>query len=181
MWPRLKRDFRRLRAIKGWGFAHALMDAVLLDNGFQALLVYRTGAALRRWGIPLVPAVCRRLAIAFCGIDILPQAQIGGGCYIPHGVGLVVGGATVIGEDCTLLQGVTLGEARFTETACPRIGDRVTLGAGAKILGGITVGDDAFIGAGAVVLEDVPPNHIAVGIPAKTRPLRLDESPNLTT
>jgi len=170
MWPRLSRDFRRLRAIKGWGLAHALADALLLDNGFQALIAYRTGATFRRWGVPLVPAVCRRLSIAFCGIDILPQAEIGGGCYIPHGVGLVVGGTTVMGEDCTLLQGVTLGEARFTETACPRVGDRVTLGAGAKILGGISVGDDAFIGAGAVVLEDVPHHHIAVGVPAQARP-----------
>ena len=181
MWPRLRRDFRRLRTIKGWGLLRTLLDALFLDNGFQALIAYRTGATLRRWGVPLVPAVCRRVAIAFCGIDILPQAEIGGGCYIPHGVGLVVGGATVIGEDCTLLQGVTLGEARFTETACPRVGDRVTLGAGAKILGGITVGDDAFIGAGAVVLQDVPANRIAVGIPAQTRSMQHGRPPTLTT
>lgn len=169
MWPRLRRDFRRLRAIKGWGSLRTLLDALFLDNGFQALMAYRTSATLRRWRVPLVPTLCRRIAIAFCGIDILPQADIGGGCYIPHGVGLVVGGATVIGEDCTLLQGVTLGEARFTESACPRLGDRVTLGAGAKILGGVTIGDDVFIGAGAVVLQDVPANHIATGIPAKAR------------
>ena len=81
-----------------------------------------------RWGWPVVPAICRRWAIGSCGVDILPQARIGGGCYIAHGLGLVVGGTTVIGEDCTLLQGVTLGEARFTEDACPRIGDRVTIG-----------------------------------------------------
>jgi len=167
----LNRDFNRLRKIKGWGAAHALVDALLLDNGFQALIAFRMGSTFRRWGVPLVPALCRRLAVAFCGIDILPQAEIGGGCYIPHGVGLVVGGATIIGEDCTLLHGVTLGEARFDETDCPRVGDRVTLGAGAKILGGITVGDDAFIGAGAVVLEDVPPKHIAIGVPARAKPI----------
>ena len=94
MWPRLNRDFNRLRKIKGWGAAHALVDALLLDNGFQALIAFRIGSTFRRWGVPLVPALCRRLAVAFCGIDILPQAEIGGGCYIPHGVGLVVGGAT---------------------------------------------------------------------------------------
>ena len=106
------------------------------------MVAYRMGSTLRRWGVPLLPAICRRLSIAFCGIDILPQAEIGGGCYIPHGVGLVVGGATVIGEDCTLLQGVTLGEARFDNDDCPTLGDRVTLGAGAKILGGVSVGDE---------------------------------------
>jgi serine O-acetyltransferase len=171
MWPRLTRDFNRMKEIKGWGAAHTLVDALLLDNGFQALIAYRMASTFRRWGVPFVPALCRRLSIAFCGIDILPQAEIGGGCYIPHGVGLVVGGATVIGDDCTLLQGVTLGEARFDETSCPRVGDRVTLGAGAKILGGITVGDDSFIGAGAVVLEDVPPQHIAIGVPARIKPV----------
>jgi len=170
MWPRLSRDFRRLREIKGWGTAHALVDALLLDNGFQAMVAYRMGSTLRRWGVPLLPAICRRLSIAFCGIDILPQAEIGGGCYIPHGVGLVVGGATVIGEDCTLLQGVTLGEARFDNDDCPTLGDRVTLGAGAKILGGVSVGDDSFIGAGAVVVEDVPPQHVAMGVPARSKP-----------
>jgi len=170
MWPRLSRDYNRMKEIKGWGTLHALVDALLLDNGFQALVAYRVGNTFRRWGVPFVPALCRRLSVAFCGIDILPHAEIGGGCYIPHGVGLVIGGATVIGEDCTLLQGVTLGEARFEETSCPRVGDRVTLGAGAKILGGISIGDDAFIGAGAVVLEDVPAQHIAVGVPAQVRP-----------
>jgi serine O-acetyltransferase len=172
MWPRLTRDFDRMREIKGFGTAQTLVDAILLDNGFQALIAYRCGNTLRRWGVPFLPALCRRLSIAFCGIDILPQAEIDGGCYIPHGVGLVVGGATVIGEDCTLLQGVTLGEARFDSDACPKVGNRVTMGAGAKILGGITVGDDSFIGAGAVVLEDVPPQHIAIGVPARIKPVR---------
>ena len=170
MWPRLRRDFDRLRRIKGWGTLRTLVDALLFDNGFQALMAYRTGHTFRRWGIPFIPPLCRRLAIALCGIDILPQAVIGGGCYIPHGVGLVVGGATVIGEDCTLLQGVTLGEANFDSDACPRVGDRVTIGAGAQILGDIALGDGASVGAGAVVLEDVPPNHIAVGVPAKSHP-----------
>lgn len=171
MWPRLSRDFRRMQETKGWGTAHALVDALLLDNGFQALIAYRCGHTFRQWGVPFVPALCRRLCVAFCGIDILPQAEIGGGCYIPHGVGLVVGGGTRIGEDCTLLQGVTLGEARFDSDACPTVGDRVTLGAGAKILGGITIGDDSFIGAGAVVLDDVPTQHVAIGVPARSKPI----------
>ena len=167
LWPRLSRDFARLRRVKGRGFWMALLDALLLDSGFQALLAYRCGSALRRAGVPVLPAVCRRLAISSCGVDILPSARIGGGCIIAHGIGLVVGGEVVMGEDCTLLHGVTLGEVRFDELACPRLGDRVTVGTGAIVLGGITVGDDALIGAGAVVRDDVPAGARVAGVPAR--------------
>jgi serine O-acetyltransferase len=167
MWPRLSRDFERLRAVKGRGLLFALVDALLFDAGFQALLAYRLGHTLTTWRVPLLPAVCRRWAIAYCGVDILPRAEIGGGCILAHGIGLVIGGRTVIGEDCTLLHGVTLGEVRFDELDCPRVGDRVTIGTGARVLGGITVGDDAVIGAGAVVLADVPRGATVAGVPAR--------------
>jgi serine O-acetyltransferase len=167
MWPRLRRDFARLRAVKGRSFLMALLDAVLFDSGFQALLAHRMAHALAGWRVPVLPAVCRRWAVAACAIDILPRADVGGGCIIAHGIGLVIGGRTVIGEDCTLLHGVTLGEVRFDELDCPRVGDRVTLGTGAIVLGGITVGDDAVIGAGAVVLADVPPGAAVAGVPAR--------------
>lgn len=170
MCPRLRRDFRRLADIKGWGTLRALFDGVFLDSGFQALIAYRCAHTLKNWSVPLLPAVLRRWSIGACAIDIVPQADIAGGCYIPHGLGIVIGGASVIGEDCTILQGVTLGEARFSTDACPRIGDRVTLGAGAKILGAIEIGDDTFIGANSVVLDDVPPGSVAVGAPAVARP-----------
>jgi len=165
--PLLARDFRRLRQIKGRGFWVTLLDALLLDSGFQALLAYRLGHTLLSWHVPVLPAVCRRWAIGACGVDILPRAEIGGGCIIAHGVGLVVGGYTVIGEDCTLLHGVTLGEARFDELDYPRVGDRVTISAGALVLGGVTVGDDATIAAGAVVVADVPAGATAAGVPAR--------------
>ncbi|HXO42119.1 MAG TPA: serine O-acetyltransferase, partial [Thermoanaerobaculia bacterium] len=165
--PLLARDFRRLRQVKGRGFWVTLLDALLLDSGFQALLAYRLGHTLLSWQVPVLPAVCRRWAIGACGVDILPRAEIGGGCIIAHGVGLVVGGYTVIGEDCTLLHGVTLGEARFDELDYPRVGDRVTISAGALVLGGITVGDDATIAAGAVVVADVPAGATAAGVPAR--------------
>jgi serine O-acetyltransferase len=167
MWPRLSRDFRRLREVKGRGLLFALVDALLLDSGFQALLAYRIGHTLVDWRVPLLPAVCRRWAIAACAVDILPRAEIGGGCILAHGIGIVLGGRTVIGEDCTLLHGVTLGEVRFDEIDCPRVGNRVTIGTGARVLGGITVGDDAVIGAGAVVLADVPAGATVAGVPAK--------------
>ncbi len=166
-WPRLQKDFERLRAVKGRGLAASLIDAFLFDSGFQALVAHRLAHALAVAGIPLLPAVCRRWAIAACAIDILPRADIGGGCIVAHGIGLVIGGRTVIGEDCTLLHGVTLGEARFTELDCPRLGNRVTVGAGAIVLGKIEVGDDAMIGAGSVVLADVPAGTTVAGVPAR--------------
>lgn len=165
--PRLRRDFRRIRAVKGWGFLKTLVDVVLFDSGFQAVAFYRMGHALRRRGVPFLPALFRRAGIALCGVDILPGAEIGGGCILAHGLGLVIGGRSVVGQDCTFLQGVTLGEARFEEDACPRIGDRVTVGAGAIVLGGITIGDDALIGAGSVVLESVPAGATVAGVPAR--------------
>lgn len=164
---RLRRDFRRLRTVKSWSVLRALADALLLDAGFQAVLLHRMAHALLRWGIPLLPALCRRLSIAFCGVDILPHARIGGGLIIPHSPGIVVGGRTVIGQDCTLLQGVTLGEARFDELDCPHLGDRVTVGAGAQVLGGITIGDDVLIGAGSVVLSSVAKGTAVAGVPAR--------------
>ena len=167
MWDRLRRDFRRLQGVKGRGFWMVLLDALLFDSGFQALVAHRMAHALVRHGIPVLPAVCRRWAIAACGVDILPRADLGGGCIIAHGIGLVVGGRTVIGEDCTLLHGVTLGEARFDELDCPRLGDRVTVGAGAIVLGGITIGDDVLIGAGSVVVADIPAGAVVAGVPAR--------------
>jgi serine O-acetyltransferase len=166
-WPRVGHDFRRLRQIKGRGLLAALVDAVLLDSGFQALLAHRLAHTLLSWRVPLLPAVCRRWAVGACGVDILPRAQIGGGCVIAHGIGLVIGGYTVIGEDCTLLHGVTLGEARFDELDYPRLGDRVTVSAGALVLGGVDIGDDATIAAGAVVVANVPAGATAAGVPAR--------------
>ncbi|MEP7009659.1 MAG: serine O-acetyltransferase [Acidobacteriota bacterium] len=166
-WPRLQKDFARLRAVKGRGLTPSLIDAFLFDSGFQALVAHRLAHALTQTGIPLLPAVCRRWAIAACAIDILPRAEIGGGCIVAHGIGLVIGGRTVIGEDCTLLHGVTLGEARFTESDCPQLGNRVTVGAGAIVLGKIVIGDDAMIGAGSVVLADVGPGTTVAGVPAR--------------
>ena len=167
MWPRLSRDFGRLREVKGRGLMASLVDAFLFDSGFQALVAHRMAHAFRVWGVPLLPAACRRWAIAASAVDILPAADIGGGCILAHGVGTVIGGTTVIGEDCTILHGVTFGEARFSEIECPRLGDRVTVGAGTTLLGGIQVGDDANIGAAAVVLSDVPAGSTAVGNPAR--------------
>ena len=167
VWPRFRRDLRRLQQVKVRPLAITLLDGLFLDNGFQALVLYRMSHSFQTWRVPLAPAILRRLGNILCSVDIAPRARIGGGCVLPHGLGIVMGSATVVGEDCTILHGVTLGEARFDELACPRVGDRVTLGAGAQVLGGIEVGDEATVAAGAVVLESVPPGAVVAGVPAR--------------
>lgn len=108
--------------------------------------------------------------VAMFGIEVSPQVRIGGGLFLPHTVGTVLG-AEKIGRNVTISQGVTLGTAEpdkgFTVSLRPVIGNHVTLGAGAKVIGRITVGDYAKVGANAVVLQDVPPYALAVGVPAR--------------
>ena len=121
------------------------------------------------------------LNVLFFGIEVSPRVAIGGGLFLPHTVGTVIGAAQ-IGENVTIMQGVTLGakepDMGFTLSARPVIGNCVTIGAGAKIIGHVTVGDHAKIGANAVVLNDVPAHATAVGIPAriaKITPKSYDE------
>ncbi len=110
------------------------------------------------------------LNVVIFGIEVSPQVQIGGGLFLPHTVGTVLG-AERIGNDCTIMQGVTLGtiepDMGFTVSERPIIGNNVLIGAGAKVVGRITVGDYAKIGANAVVLRDVPAHAVAVGVPAQ--------------
>lgn len=109
------------------------------------------------------------LNVAVFGIEVSPQVQIGGGLFLPHTVGTVLG-AERIGDNCTIMQGVTLGTSEpdmgFTASERPVIGNNVLIGAGAKVIGRITIGDHAKIGANAVVLRDVPAYALAVGVPA---------------
>ena len=114
--------------------------------------------------------LCSVFNVLFFGIEVSPKVEIGGGLFLPHTVGTVIGAAR-IGDNCTILQGVTLGTSEpdmgFTVSKRPVIGNDVFIGAGAKVIGGITVGDHAKIGANAVVLQDVPAYAVAVGVPAK--------------
>jgi serine O-acetyltransferase len=104
------------------------------------------------------------------GIDLPCEVTIGHRFRIEHFGGIIVSGDTVIGDDCILRNGVTIGMKKIGEPGSPVIGNRVEIGAGAKILGKIHIGDDAQIGANAVVIRDVPAGHIAVGIPARNIP-----------
>ena len=134
--------------------------------GVQALLAHRVAHAMLEAGVPLAPRTIAYLSRAVTGVEIHPAARIGEGFFIDHGSGVVIGETAEIGDRVTLYQGVTLGGTGFQRgKRHPTVGDDVTLGAGAKLLGPIGVGDGAKVGANTVVVEDVPPGATVVGNP----------------
>jgi serine O-acetyltransferase len=141
--------------------------------GIHALLWHRVAHALQSSGVPLLPRAIALSARTLSGIEIHPAAEIGQGLFIDHGSGVVVGETAKIGENVTLYQGVTLGGTGVaTGKRHPTIEDNVTIGSGAKLLGPITVGHGAKVGANTVVITDVPPNTTVVGNPG--HPVRVD-------
>jgi serine O-acetyltransferase len=141
--------------------------------GVQALLAHRAARALLEAGVPLLPRTIAYMTRAITGIEIHPAAQIGNEFFIDHGSGVVIGETAVIGNCVTLYQGVTLGGTGFQRgKRHPTLGNNVTVGSGAKLLGPIAVGDGAKIGANTVVVEDVPPSATVVGNPG--HPVRLE-------
>jgi serine O-acetyltransferase len=141
--------------------------------GVQALLAHRIAHALRETGVPLAPRAIAYLTRAITGIEIHPAAKIGPEFFIDHGSGVVIGETAEIGCCVTLYQGVTLGGTGFQPgKRHPTLGDNVTVGSGAKLLGPIAVADGAKIGANTVVVEDVPPGATVVGNPG--HPVRVE-------
>src|SRR2546423_7449839 len=141
--------------------------------GVQALLAHRVAHAMHRAGLPIVPRTMATFMRAATGVEIHPAAHIGPGLFIDHGSGVVIGETAQIGEDVTLYQGVTLGGTGFaTGKRHPTIEDNVTIGSGAKLLGPITIGHGAKIGAHSVVIHDVPANSTVVGNPG--HPVRVE-------
>jgi serine O-acetyltransferase len=141
--------------------------------GIQALLSHRLAHALSDAGVPVVPRSIATFTRAVTGIEIHPKAHIGQGLFIDHGSGVVIGETASIGNDVTIYQGVTLGGTGFrTGKRHPTVQDNVTIGSGAKLLGPITIGHGAKIGANSVVITDVPPNTTVVGNPG--HPVRVD-------
>ena len=141
--------------------------------GVQALLAHRAAHALLIRGVPLVPRTIAYLTRAVTGVEIHPAAEIGREFFIDHGSGVVIGETARIGNRVTLYQGVTLGGTGFQRgKRHPTLGDNVTVGSGAKLLGPIAVGDGAKIGANTVVVEDVPPGATVVGNPG--HPVRVE-------
>lgn len=142
------------------------LEVVLTYPGFHARELHRLNYSLQTNGFGLFARVLSHVGRAFTGIEIHPGAQIGRGLFIDHGMGIVIGETAVIGDDCHLLQGVTLGGTSSRRAKRhPTLGDNVIVGAGAKLIGDITVGDNAKIGAGSVVVTNVPPNATVVGVP----------------
>ncbi len=141
--------------------------------GVHAILAHRVAHALYGTGVPLLPRIIAAFTRAVTGIEIHPAARIGQGFFIDHGMGVVVGETAEIGDNVTLYQGVTLGGTGFaTGKRHPTVQDNVTIGSGAKLLGPITVGHGAKIGANSVVIHDVPPNSTVVGNPG--HPVRIE-------
>jgi serine O-acetyltransferase len=141
--------------------------------GVQALLAHRAAHALLLRGVPLVPRTIAYLTRAVTGVEIHPAAEIGREFFVDHGSGVVIGETARIGNRVTLYQGVTLGGTGFQRgKRHPTLGDNVTVGSGAKLLGPIAVGDGAKIGANTVVVEDVPPGATVVGNPG--HPVRVE-------
>jgi serine O-acetyltransferase len=141
--------------------------------GVQALLAHRAAHALLEARVPLLPRTIAYVTRAVTGVEIHPAAEIGESFFIDHGSGVVIGETAVIGDCVTLYQGVTLGGTGFQRgKRHPTLGDNVTVGSGAKLLGPIAVGDGAKIGANTVVVEDVPPRATVVGNPG--HPVRVE-------
>ncbi|MEO8275453.1 MAG: serine O-acetyltransferase [Thermoanaerobaculia bacterium] len=149
-------DTRRLREIKNKSAPWYVLESLLFENGYQAVVLHRLAHWFKAHGVPVLGPAIARYSHFLTGVDIAPAARIGPGLRIAHGTGIVVGNAVEIGADCLLMQGATLGaptQARIGEM--PKLGDRVTLGAHASVIGPVTLGDDIFIGAHALVMQDI--------------------------
>ncbi len=144
------------------------LEIILLYSGLHAILAYRVSHKLYLGGHTFSARAVSQMAKFFTGIEIHPGATIGKGLVIDHGMGVVIGETTEIGDDCTLYQGVTLGgTGKDVGKRHPTIGNNVLVGAGAKVLGPIVIEDNSKVAANAVVLKDISENCTAVGIPAK--------------
>jgi serine O-acetyltransferase len=157
MFANLPADTRRLQEIKRKRFPWYVLESLLFETGYQAVVLHRVAHWCKRHRLPVLGPLFARLNQFLTGVEIGPAAEIGPGLMIVHGEGIVVGGHARIGRNATLLHQVTLGSSNpGNREAMPRVGDDVFIGAGAKIIGDIEIGDGSFIGANAVVAQDIP-------------------------
>ncbi len=148
--------------------ARGLLEIILCYPGFQAIILHRISHKLWKLGLPLFPRILSQLTRSLTGIEIHPGAKIGQGVFIDHGMGVVIGETTEIGNRCLLYQGVTLGgTGKNHGKRHPTLSENVVVGAGAKVLGAIKVGENTRIGAGSVVVRDVEADSTVVGIPGR--------------
>ncbi len=148
--------------------ASSIVEVLTAYPGIQAVLLYRIAHFLWVLDIPFIPRYLSYIAYQITGIDIHPGAKIGSGFFIDHGSGVVIGETSEIGDNVTIYQGVTLGGVSLEKgKRHPTIGSNVVIGAGAKILGPVLIGDNVKIGANSVVISDVPSNSVVVGVPGR--------------
>ncbi len=148
--------------------ANNIFEVIFCYPGFQALMFYRIAHKLKSIGIPFLPRYISYLTRIITGIEIHPSAQIGERLFIDHGEGVVIGETTIIGNDVIIYQQVTLGgTGKEHGKRHPTVGNNVIIGAGAKVLGNITISDNVRIGAGSVVVDDVPEHSTVVGVPGR--------------
>ncbi|MCP9916775.1 serine O-acetyltransferase [Cyanobium sp. ATX 6F1] len=148
--------------------ARSKLEILLCYPGFHALVIHRFSHRLWRLGLPLLPRLVSQLGRTLTGVEIHPGARIGHGVFIDHGMGVVIGETAEIGNRCLLYQGVTLGgTGKMHGKRHPTLMENVVVGAGAKVLGAISVGSNTRIGAGSVVLKDVPADSTVVGVPGR--------------
>lgn len=148
--------------------AHSVLEILVAYPGVHAVAVHRVSHLLWRWRLRLIARLLSQLVRWFTGIEIHPGACIGKRFFIDHGMGVVIGETAEIGDDCTLYHGVTLGGTTWQkEKRHPTLGNDVVIGAGAKVLGPIVIGDGARVGSNSVVMKDVPAGATVVGIPGR--------------
>ena len=166
IFQRIHKDFRA--CFERDPAARNALEVLLCYPGFHAIFWHRFIHPLYRWGIPVLPRWLSHIARFFTGIEIHPGAEIESGFFIDHGMGVVIGETTEIGRDCTLYQGVTLGGTSLQRgKRHPTLEEGVVVGAGAKIIGAVVIGQHSKIAAGAVVVKSVPPNSTVVGVPGR--------------
>lgn len=188
LWQTLTVDFQivfdRDPAARNW------LEVILCYPGFHALILYRIAQWLNNRKLPLIPRLISHLGRFLTGIEIHPGAVIGKGVFIDHGMGVVIGETAIVGDYSLIYQGVTLGgTGKESGKRHPTLGEHVVVGAGAKVLGNIEIGDLVRVGAGSIVLRDVPSSCTVVGVPGrnicrnceKNRPLEHGNLPDIQT
>jgi serine O-acetyltransferase len=159
-------------------FAHdpaavSTLEVLLAYPGFHARQYHRLAHTLFRWHIPVLPRLISHISRFLTGIEIHPGAKIGDGFFIDHGMGVVIGETSEIGDNVTLYQGVTLGgTSHQRKKRHPTLGNNVVVGVGAQLIGDITIGDNTKVGAGSVVIDSVPANATVVGVPGRVVAVR---------
>src|SRR5213594_3459079 len=166
MFDAVRRDIRAVLARDP--AARSSLEVVLCYPGVHALFFHRLAHAIWQRGWTTPARFLSHVGRFLTGVEIHPAAKLGPGLFIDHGMGVVIGETAEVGENVTLLQGVTLGGTSLKrEKRHPTLGNNVVVGAGAKIIGGFKIGDGSRIGAGSVVVREVPPNSVVVGVPGR--------------